>query len=133
MASITPRRAKFDGEVTVTWDDLSNFNGFLLVGVELPTNYSFYTVAGTIPTAKLPIFARIPITNGKFSTSSSLFYNADLTPPNTQYVCWYYDLYNLTPVAGPSTPFQVTSDPITPPVLTLTAPLVSNTPPLPDT
>jgi hypothetical protein len=73
----------------------------------------------------------IPIDQGRFNDSIGVYYNTDITPPNTTYIAYYYDA-NRNPIAGPSSPFSVTSDTFTPPALTLLTPADSAAAPVPD-
>lgn len=128
-----PRIAKFSTS-TLTWSDGAAFNGFALIGLVMPTSgtdWSFATRGDFVPGQRLPTFAMIPITNGLFNTSVGLYYNEDIKPQNTQYVLWYYDSTRRQ-IAGPSTKFTVTADPLTLPSLTLTAPSLGSTNPTPD-
>jgi len=130
-----PQVGKFDQSVTVQWSNGSNFDGFILVGLVPPTNVTDWAeigISGYYPPQRVPVFARVPIVDGKFDSTAGLFFNADLEPPNTRYVAWYYDITRRQ-IAGPSSQFQVTADPFTPPSLTLTAPSAGSTNPTPDT
>ena len=130
-----PRVGKFSQSATLTWSDASLFDGFILVGLVPPTSgtdWSSIALSGYYPTQRVPTFARVPIKDGKYNSNSGLFFTADLEPPNTRYVCWFYDNTGRQ-VAGPSAQFQVTADPVTPPTPTLTVPSVGATTPTPDT
>jgi hypothetical protein len=126
---MTPRIGKFSQSV-IQWSDGSNFNGAAIIGLTRPT------VNGTPQTAwinvnygdtneNLPLplsFALIPIKDGKLSDALGLFYNEDITPPNTQYVHYMIDsTYKI--IAGPGTLFTVNTPVITLPALALPAPV----------
>lgn len=119
---------------TVTWSDGTNFNGFALVGLVMPTSgtdWSFVARGSMSSGQKLPVFAMIPIVDGLFNTSLGLYFNADIEPPNSKYVYWFYDSTRRQ-IAGPSALFSVTADPIVLPALTITAPTAGSTIPTPD-
>ena len=131
-----PRSAKFSQAVTTTWSDGSNFHGFILIGLVPPTSggtdwASIDTGADQYPRMRIPVLAFVPIVAGKFHAESTMWFTADLTPPNTRYVAWYFDSTKRQ-IAGPSAQFQVTTDPFTPPSATLTVPTVGTTNPTPD-
>jgi hypothetical protein len=129
----TLRIAKFPTS-TVTWSNGQNFNGWALVGLVMPTSgtdWSFVARGDMAPGQKLPVFAMVPIVDGLFNTSLGLYFNADIDPPNSQYVYWFYDSTRRQ-VAGPSSLFTVTADPLTLPALTLTVPSAGATLPVPD-
>ena len=130
-----PRRSKFNPSTTVQWSDGTNFDGWILVGVVPPTfsgtDSAYVSFSDGKPVVRLPVFAFVPITDGKFHTSSSVIFTSDLQPPNTKYVVWYYDSIRRQ-IAGPSSAVTVTADPFTPPSLTLTAPTAGSTNPTPD-
>lgn len=125
------RSAQFNQNVVVAWSNGANFTGFLLVGLVLPTGYTqaFYQTA--YPFVAVPTFLKVPINNGSFHPAEGITYNADLEPPNTQYVCWYYDSTGQQ-IAGPSPLFTVSTSTCTPPSLTLTAPSAGAIPPVPN-
>lgn len=126
-----PRFAKFDPSVSVTWDDGSALTGFLLVGLVLPTGYQMAYYAATYPNVAIPTFLKVPINNGSFHAAESICYNADLEPPNSRYVAWYYDSTGQQ-IAGPTSLFTVSTGTCTPPSLTLPAPAVGLIPPVPN-
>lgn len=126
-----PRFAKFDPSVSVTWDDGSALTGFLLIGLVLPTGYQLGYYAATYPNVPIPTFLKVPINNGSFHTAESICYNADIEPPNTRYVAWYYDSTGQQ-IAGPSSLFTVSTATCTPPSLTLPTPAVGLIPPVPN-
>jgi hypothetical protein len=128
-----PRKAKFSQAQSFTWSDDSEFNGSAIIGLVIPTadgtaenvwpriNYGGTDLLFSLPKS----FAKIPIQKGKLSSNLGLYYNADITPPNTQYVHYIIDSNNKV-IAGPGALFTVSSDPITLPTLTLTAPSTTN-------
>jgi len=126
-----PRFAKFDPSVSVTWDDGSALTGFLLVGLVLPTGYQRAFYAATYPNVPIPTFLKVPINNGSFHNAESICYNADLEPPNSRYIAWYYDSTGQQ-IAGPTALFSVSTATCTPPSLTLPTPAVGLIPPVPN-
>jgi len=131
-----PRVGRFSQDATLSWTDSSLFNGFILVGIVPPTSggtdWAQLSISDYYPPQRVPVFARVPITLGKYNSVAGLFFTADLEPPNTRYVCWFYDSTGRQ-IAGPSAQFQVTTDPFTPPTPTLTVPSVGSVNPTPDT
>lgn len=136
----TPRKAKFSQTQSFTWSTGEAFSGAAIIGVVIPTtggtaetvypeiNYGDHSENYPLPKN----FARVPIHNGRLTDALGLWYNADITPPNTQYVHYIIDSTNRV-VAGPGTFFTVSSDPITLPTLTLTSPVTTNAvAPVPD-
>ena len=123
------RYALFDQSTAVQWTDGSNFNGFLLVSVVLPSTGSYTSVfySNSYPQVAVPDFLVCPIVNGTFSANVGILWNADITPPNTKYISWYYDSTGRQ-VAGPSAVWTVTSSTASPPAATLTAPTAGTTP-----
>lgn len=138
MATSVPQTATLDQSVTVTWTNGDLFNGFLLIGLIVPssggTAWAELDLGGQYPGVRLPIFQRVSIINGQFDNSVGVLYNSSIAPPNTQYACWYYDQSTNPPrkIAGPSSPFTVSTATLTPPTATLTVPTAGVTPPTPD-
>jgi len=130
-----PRQGKFSQTPTLAWSTGETFEGYLLAVLVPPTvggvNYANISVKGFQPQQRVPNFARVPIKAGKYHTEAALFYNEDLSPPNTRYVAYWYDSTDRQ-INGPSAQFTVTTDPFTPPTPTLTSPSVGAAPPSPD-
>ncbi len=136
MSVTPPRIAKFPQSPTIQWSDGTNFNGFCLIGYIPPTDgvtsYTQTDYGKQSPAEILPTFAVIPIVDGLYNASLGLFWNADISPPNSTYNARYYDTTKRL-IAGPSVAFSVTSDPIsTIPAATLTVPIAGGTAPTPD-
>lgn len=132
-----PRKGKFPGDVTITWSDGSNFNGIAWFGIVTPL-YGGTEPATSVdwgdfyPQQKIPTTAGCPIIDGKFNTSLGLFYNEDLTPPNSKYVMRIYDT-TLRLLYGPSLAFTVNSETINlPSVSPITVPSSGSSGPTPD-
>ncbi|CAB4142894.1 hypothetical protein UFOVP434_48 [uncultured Caudovirales phage] len=128
-----PRKAKFSQSQTFTWSNGQSFDGAAIIGLVIPTQsgtaetvWPMVNYGNTdLPFALPKSFARIPIKEGVLSNNLGLFYNDDITPPNTQYVHYIIDA-NEKVIAGPGTFFTVSTTPITLPTLTLTAPTTTN-------
>lgn len=117
---------------TITWSDGTPFDGVCWIGLKSLVNGS----AVAWPTISLgnrstrrsvPVWAPIPVTEGAFGTDFGVYYNADLTPHNSQYIAYYYDS-NGVQIAGPSTAFSVSTPTFTVPSLTLTVPSMGSNP-----
>jgi hypothetical protein len=129
---MTPRIGKFDQSQIFQWSDGTNFNGAAIIGLTRPTadgtpqtawinvNYGDTDENLPLPTS----FALIPIQDGKLDDALGLFYNEDITPPNTQYVHYIIDS-TMRIIAGPGNLFTVNSATVTLPLLTLNAPLTN--------
>lgn len=123
---------------TITWSDGTLFNGFLLLGLVVPSTsgipWAELDLGGQAPGERIPLFTKVPVVDGKFDTTVGVLYNSSIAPPETQYAAWYYDQSTYPPrrIAGPSTLFTVTSTPFAPPALTLTIPTPGVSAPTPD-
>lgn len=123
------RTSKFDQSQVFQWDNGDLFNGGAIIALTVPT------VDGLSATAwlsvnlgdvwqKIPLplnFAFVPIKDGKLSDTLGLFYNEDITPPNTQYIHYIVDATRKL-IAGPGIVFTVNSDTTTLPTLVLPEP-----------
>jgi hypothetical protein len=127
-----PRNSMLTGNVY--WSDGSTFTGFVAIGTAPPTSsgnaYTGIYLNNLYPPLKLPTWYRIGILQGAYDTVARIYYNADLNPPNTRYVAYFYDIHkNL--VGGPTSLFAVTTDSTTITVPTLTKPSVPTAIPTP--
>ncbi len=135
MPTTTPRIAKFP-QTTISWTTGDTFNGFLLVSL-VPatlsgTTYTEGDYGYVYPSEQLPPFAIIPIQAGLLNSSLGLYFNEDISPPNTTYIARWYDTTKRL-ISGPSAAFSVTTDPIsTLTIPTLTAPSAGGSPPVPN-
>lgn len=116
-----------------TWSDGTLFNGYLVVNFGAPTQggtaWPTVSLNHQSPAIELPLSARIPIVDGQPDKSVGVIYNEDMTPPNTIYRAWLYEM-NGVQVAGPSSTFTVSSDPFTVTISTPTYPTTGTvTPP----
>jgi hypothetical protein len=139
MAS--PRISYPSQSTPLAWTSGDLFNGFVLIGLALPTSSGTaflgvrYGNAGI--SEAIPQFTKIPVKDGLLNSSCGLFYNADLTPPASIYYAWIYVPNGPTAggvcrmIAGPSASFSVTAPTFEIPALTLTVPTVG-TQPTPD-
>lgn len=129
-----PRSAKFS-QTEITWSDGSKFNGFCLISLVPPilsaVTYTEADFGLVYPSQTLPAFATIPIQNGKLNSSLGLYYNEDISPPNTTYLSRFYDTTKRL-VGAVGSPFTVSSDPIELVLPTLTVPSSGGSPPVPN-
>lgn len=107
------------------WSDGTRFNGYMVINFAPPLNGSAawpsLAPTGIFPEINLPLSARVPIINGDPSTAVQIIYNTDITPPNTFYQAWLFEM-NGVEVAGPSSTFTVSTDPFTVTISTPTVP-----------
>ena len=120
----------------ILWSDGKPFNGFALFGLIPPTADGISWLEGDLglsfPTVTLPQFAKVPIVKGYLNSSCGLFYNEDISPPETTYNVRFYDTTKRL-IDGPSAAFTVTTNPINSiPEPTLTTPNPGGTLPSPD-
>lgn len=132
----TTRVAKFDQSQTISWSDGSNFSGYAYIGLIYPTygsadNALSEEVRLFSPPCRVPNRIPAPVKDGKVNGAIGLYFNADLGPPNSRYAYYLYDTTGRQ-VAGPSSYFTVSSDPVTLPTLTPTAPSVGTDIPAPN-
>ncbi len=125
-----PRIAKLNPDTQILWSDGSEFNGFVRFGLVVPriggNDVTQLDSAAVFPGEQIPLNTMVPILDGRFSQFVGLFYNADISPPNSQYVIWYYDLSgNL--IAGPSVQFVISQNHPALPAATLNVPTVGST------
>jgi hypothetical protein len=131
-----PRISTFYNTTQIVYSGGQPFTGFILIGIVSPTNgagtttYMPSTLGYTFPDYPLPTFTRASVINGYLDGISGCYYNADMNPPNTQYVAWYYD-ENGTQLAGPTAFYTVSTPTNQPPLLTLTTPTVGSVAPTP--
>ncbi len=138
MSITIPAKAALTG--TVTWSDSTPFDGYLLLGLVLPRNgdgqWVTVVMEGVFPTTSLPIWNVVPISAGQFDPNTFVWLNTSLTPENTQYVAYWYDLNNrrIYPslLGGPPvTPFTITTAPYAISVPSLDPPSTASQYPVP--
>jgi hypothetical protein len=132
-----PRNAKLSG--TILWSDGSNFNGFAIIGLVLPTSsgvaWPELTIEPNSPRQRLPLWLTVPIINGAYNQQIGVWFNEDIDPPNSKYCSYFFDS-SMKQLAGPTTPadfFTVTVDPTPLAAPTLTVPIAGVTIPVPST
>lgn len=132
----TPRVAKLSG--TITWSDGTLFSGYAIVMLVRPggsNQYPYLALNPGDPRQRIPDRVVVRIQDGAFSQNEGIFYNADLNPPNSAYVIYYYDVTLSEQLAGPTTSsdfFYATSGSVTPPTYTLPVPSLTLTIPSPE-
>lgn len=134
---ITPSTAVLTGNVT--WSDATPFDGYLLLGLVMPTNadgiWPTVTVGGgNVPPLRLPIWTMIPINAGVFDSNTKILFNSSISPDSTQYVAYWYDLNKrrIFPATGSNpTPFVISSASFAPSIPSLTVPATSGVIPAP--
>ena len=128
-ATITP------STTTVKWSNTKNFNGWLALGLAVPTlasiPYPTISTDAASPQIRLPIWITVPIVDGVMNQNTSVYLTTSIEPPSCQYVAYWYDI-NFALISGPSALFTVTSSPYTITVPTLTIPVAAVTGPTPD-
>lgn len=114
---------------TIAWSDGTLFDGYVWLGLQLPTGDAPYLFNSTRP-QQLPPYTRIPIIGGQLDNNTGVFYNSNLQPPGTRYVAYYFDSNNvlIAPASGTATPFAVSATPVTLTVPTLTVPALGTAP-----
>jgi len=127
----TPRTGHFP-QTPIKWSSGDLFNGFCLIAFVPSVGYSETDLGLIDPTDRLPQFANVPIQNGLLNSSLGLYFNADISPPASTYTASFYDTTKKL-IAGPGSPFTVTTDPISLTIPTLTVPTSGGTAPTPDT
>jgi hypothetical protein len=91
----SPRTASVDPSHTVTWSGGEEFTGYFVIGVIPPTfsgtDFASVAYGNQIILEKLPKLYTIPIVEGKANQKCRVFYNDDIDPPSTKYICWLFD------------------------------------------
>lgn len=121
------RSAKVLSTFTQLWSSGANFDGYMLVGVVVPSGKPRCELGQYSGVVDVPIFTLFPITAGVFDASTELIYTTDLTPPGAQYVAWLCDK-TMQQIGTVSNAFTVTSTPWTPPTITATVPSAGSSP-----
>ncbi len=139
----TPRSSQFQtNPAAVTWsDNVTLFDGFVWLGVALPTSPVFVTPPGgetsngtgtqfipwmiaTMRVVYIPPFVKIPICNGAIDQTTQVYYNQDINPPGTIYKVYWFsaDGTLLTPASGSGSNLTINSATTVLTVPTLTYP-----------
>lgn len=131
-----PRNGKLAG--TILWSDGSNFSGFAIIGLVVPTSngtaWPELAIDPGSPRQRIPLWLTVPIKDGAFNTQVGLWYNEDIDPPNSKYCCYLYD-NAMKQVGAPATSadfFTVSSEYTTIVAPTLTVPVASSVIPVPN-
>lgn len=130
---MTPIRVSYPTAGSVLWSDGSAFNGFALIGIKALVDGSSaawpsISRGNSYVRRVLPQWVQLPIREGAFVGSPcGVPYNADINPPGSQYVAWYYDT-NGKKIAGPTSAFIVSATTFSVPTATLTVPTVGSSP-----
>ncbi len=123
-----PVSSQVSSATTVQWSTGANFNGFLLLGLVLPTGAAAYVkadrpAAGNTVVARLPLWVVIPIVDGKLDSATRVWQNSSIDPPNTQYSTFWYDTTETLIASGPgSNLITISTEPHVIAVPVLTAP-----------
>jgi hypothetical protein len=83
--------AKVLSTFTQNWSNGNPFDGYMLLGIVVPSGRPRCELAEYSGVVDVPIFTLIPITNGVFDQSTQVIYTSDLTPPGALYVAWLCD------------------------------------------
>lgn len=124
--------ANFSSALQFWSDNATPFSGYLLLALSLPAGYTTAQMDPKFPRQRIPTRIKVPIVNGMYDQQTLVLYNSSITPPNTQYVAYWYDP-NDTLISGPSVLFTVSNPVVVLPTPTLTLPTVSGSIPLPGT
>lgn len=111
------RTSRLEGKVS--WADETPVTGFALVALVPPKNiYGNVWASLFSGRVEIPIWTKIQIKEGQFDDQIELFYNSDISPPNTKYVIYYYDGGGglLGSPNGAEDAFIVNSEKTTPPI-----------------
>lgn len=114
----------------VTWQDGTAFNGYLAVQITPMetaggSSWTAFSIGNRANLQRIPEWVKLSIVEGAYvDDGSGLIYNADITPPGTEYVGYMYDATDKL-IAGPTSNFSVTASTFTPPSLTLPNPVQS--------
>jgi len=134
--SFPPNTATITPSVNpVLWSNSKHFNGWLLLGIAVPTlssiPYPTLSLDASSPQLRIPQWIPIPITDGVVNQNTFIYFTNAIEPPNVQYVAYWYDI-NFALISGPSSLFTVTANPYTITVPTLTVPVAAVAGPTPD-
>lgn len=120
---------------TVQWASGNNFNGYVWIGLILPTGYSQPTLFNSFIPQQLPRYVKVPVINGAIDTTTAIPWTSDIDPPGSSYVAYWMDNNNtlIAPASGTASAFQITGSSMTLTVPTLTMPVYSAAAPVPQT
>jgi hypothetical protein len=117
---------------TITWSDGTPFDGTVGIGLKhlidgSSANWPSISLGNAANRRPVPRWTIIAINEGQFDPNASVWYNADLTPPNSQYVARYADA-NGKLVSNLTSAFTVSTSTFTIPSVILTLPTVGSDP-----
>lgn len=131
-----PRNGKLAG--TILWSDGSNFSGFAIIGLVVPTAsgtaWPELAIDPGSPRQRIPLWITCPIKAGTFNNQIGLWYTDDIDPPNSKYCVYFYDTA-MKQVGAPATSadfFTVSSAYTTIVAPTLTVPIAGTVIPVPN-
>lgn len=117
-------KTKITTASTVQWSDGTNFNGFILALLALPSGYSKAHIRG-YQGIQVPARGKIPIIDGAVQSFSELWETDQISPPTTRYcLYWYDDTETLIASGDALAQFTASEYSTTPP--TLTAPTAAS-------
>jgi hypothetical protein len=132
------RKASLTSASTIQWSSGTAFNGFALIMLSVPKGaggirFPSVSFNNAYPSKIVGKEIVVPIKEGVLNNQVKVWYNADLTPPGCRYVVYYYD-QNWSRVAptGPASLFDVTADPFTLTIPSLTVPTTTTSIPAPE-
>lgn len=116
----------------VTWSSGTNFDGYVLILLAMPTGYSTQSafIQGQNPVMPIAKRWRFWISDGNIDQGSTIPYSVSIEPPNTAYAVYWYDL-NDNLIAGPTSLVTIGASPYVLTVPTLTAPASTSVIPAP--
>lgn len=128
---MSEQKAVFEGPIT--WSDGTTFEGFCLLGLVPPTVLGssatkFYAKFKEHKT-EIPQWLTLRVRNGVIDARTKVRYNTSISPPNTQYVCYFVDISGT--IIATNSLFTVTDSPYTLVEPTLTVPTAGATAPTP--
>lgn len=135
MSTVTLRAGNATG--SVSWSDGTPFDGYALVGFKhlvdglTTVNWPSISQGHQFVKRTVPEWAKLPIVNGQYDNQIGLYFNADLQPPNSQYVAFLYDVNGVRVLASATSPFTVSAGAFTIPFATPAIP-TQGTNPTPD-
>lgn len=91
-----PQTAHITTSTPVLWSNGNLYNGWLMLGVAMPTgasgnSYPSITLWGNMPPQPLPQWIMIPIVQGQIDQNTSVFQSPYLDPPGCRYVAYWLD------------------------------------------
>lgn len=136
----SPRTSKFTTSTPIVWVGGALLDGYMAIGLAFPRDAALVNWpnlikgSGSTPPQQLPQWCKIPISAGVFDQGTELWYNADIDPPNTQYVAYFFDNADklIAPPVGTATFFTISTPTTTITVPSLVPPTSAVTAPSPE-